>query len=104
MLRKIIITWLIVSILGYGMALAADVHNEVMADHYHVIDDNVTSSSDSTDNTDCGHCCHGISHLLGLCYNNTINQTTTRHLIETSYSVSLISFSPHVYLRPPITA
>ncbi len=104
MLRRILITWLVVSILGYGMAVAADVHSELATDQTHAIGDHTTNPSDTDDASDCDHCCHGVIHLLGLHSAEALNLTTDRSILLIPYLVSLTSFSPPSPLRPPITA
>ena len=103
MLRRLLITWLIVSILGYGMALAADVHNEPATNQTYTVDDHAENPSDTDHANSCDHCCHGVSHLLGLSCANPISLAADRSLLRTPYAVSLISFPPPSILRPPIT-
>ena len=65
MLRRLLVSWLIVSILGYGMALAADVHGELQDEaSYSSLDS--TADQDPHGDSGCGHCSHGATHLLGL--------------------------------------
>lgn len=104
MLRRFLITWLALSILGYGMVVTADVHNELTTDQVHVIGDHASNSNDLDDSSSCDHCCHGIAHLLGLSNTNTLCLITNRCIISTSYPVSFISFSPPSPFRPPISA
>lgn len=103
MLRRFLITWLVVSILGYGMALAADVRDEMATDQTHVVSDQGTNPGDTDHANNCDHCCHGVSHLLGLSGANTINLAVDHGLLRIPYSASLNSFSPSSILRPPIT-
>ncbi len=104
MLRRLLITWLVVSILGYGMAVVADVHNELATDQTHAIGDHATNPGDTDDASGCDHCCHGVIHLLGLNSAETFNLAADRSILLIPYSVSLISFSPPLPLRPPIAA
>ena len=64
MVRHLIITWLVISILGYGMAIAADVHDEetqvmTVGDVTHLHDDPHTLPA----HDQCGH---GSFHLLAI--------------------------------------
>ncbi|WP_457666549.1 hypothetical protein [Thiolapillus sp.] len=105
MLARFLKIWLIVSILGYGMALAADVHGELTVDSEIQLTDSNTDSPDSTtDDTGCHHCAHGISHLLGLSYAGGIAVAATRGMSPQGYSLTWSSFSPPSLLRPPIHA
>ena len=104
MLRHFFIAWLILSILGYGMAMAADVHNDQASDHTHAISDHVNSQSDSDDSVGCDHCCHGVIHLLGLNSTETFYLVADRSIVHAPYLVSFTSVSPPSILRPPITA
>ncbi|RDH92420.1 MAG: hypothetical protein DIZ77_00800 [endosymbiont of Seepiophila jonesi] len=101
MLRRLIIAWLIVSILGYGMALAADAHNEQSTDHTHEIGDNTTHPADASDSD---HCCHGGIHLLGLTQAEAIKLSADQGIFWTPYPVSRASSPPAFLFRPPISA
>lgn len=84
MLARLLKIWLIVSILGYGMALAADVHGELTVDNDLQLSSGDTGSPDSSaDDTGCHHCAHGVSHLLGLSYAGGI--TGSRSILPGSY-------------------
>jgi len=105
MLARLLKIWLIVSILGYGMALAADVHGELTADNDIQLSSGDAGSPDSsTDDTGCHHCAHGVSHLLGLSYAGGITVTGSRSILPGGYSPAWYSFSPPSLLRPPIHA
>ncbi len=107
MFRRLIITWLVVSILGYGMALAADLHAGLATDPVHASGDHATSSdahaNDADDAGCCDHCCHGVAHLLGLKRCDTFDLSAERGVFPLSPTVSPVSFSPPSLLRPPIT-
>ena len=64
MLRRLVSIWLMVSILGYGLALAGDFHGKPLAGNA-VTHDHPGDPAPAADN-DCGHCSHGLQHLLGL--------------------------------------
>ena len=103
MLVRILKIWLMVSIFGYGMALAADVHGELAADSIHLSADSTDLSGDPADDSDCTHhCAHGSSHLLGLNCASGIPGMGSRSILLTDYLLSWYSFSPPSLLRPPI--
>ncbi|RDH88582.1 MAG: hypothetical protein DIZ78_01225 [endosymbiont of Escarpia spicata] len=104
MLRRLIIAWLIVSILGYGMALAADAHNEQSTDHTHEIVDNTTHPADMDDASDSDHCCHGGIHLLGLTQAEAIKLSADHAVLWIPYPISRVSSPPAFLFRPPISA
>ena len=104
MLRRFLSIWLAVSILGYGMAMAAGVHAESAPDSSHFSADESDISSDQHNGTDCDHCCHGIIHLLGLIDTSTFVVSIGRSVLPIPYSRSLYSFLPKSPLRPPIKA
>ncbi len=105
MLSRLLKIWLIVSILGYGMVLAADVHDELRVDNdIQLSSGNADSPDSSTDDTGCHHCAHGISHLLGLSYTGGIAVGTTCDTLHQGHSLTWYSFSPPSLLRPPIHA
>ncbi|WP_456380182.1 hypothetical protein [Thiolapillus sp.] len=102
MLGRVLKIWLIVSILGYGMALAADVHGELAADDMHLSVDNTDAPGDPADDSDCNHCAHGTSHLLGLNCSSDIPAMGSSSISLAAYLRSWYSFSPPSLLRPPI--
>ena len=102
MLRRLLITWLLVSIVGYGMALAADVHVELSSDQTHAIGDHATDPTDTGDEADCDHCCHGVLHLLGLKSDGNLDVPDDRNALRFPYSFLIKSTSPTTLLRPPI--
>jgi hypothetical protein len=104
MLRRFLIIWLTVSILGYGMTMAAGVHAESASDSSYVFTDDSDTSSSQHNGTDCDHCCHGIIHLLGLINTSTFVISNSRTALPIPYSRSLHSFLPTSLLRPPIEA
>jgi hypothetical protein len=104
MLARILKIWLIVSIFGYGLVLAADIHGELSVDHaVQLLDDN-SSVDDTADDGGCHHCAHGISHLLGLSYLGETLPADTRCRATAFYHPLGSSFSPPSLLRPPISS
>jgi hypothetical protein len=102
MLRRLLIIWCAVSILGYGMVAVADVH-EIATDQVEVIEDHATNTSDTDHAYDCDHSCHSVNHLLGLISAILTNLVVDHSLLRIPHSISLNSFSPPLVLRPPIT-
>lgn len=66
-LTRLLSIWLIVSILGYGMALAGGRHAEPAdhSGHVHALGAGTDNADHTQAPNDPDHCCHGISHLLG---------------------------------------
>jgi len=103
MLARLLKIWLIVSILGYGMALAADVHGDTGGDHdVHLLDGKGNMPDENTDDSGCHHCAHGVSHLLGLAYLGGISIPVSRCISCASCESNWSSLSPPSLLRPPI--
>jgi len=102
MLRRLLITWIIVSILGYGMAVVADVHFESAIDRTHAIGDHTPDPIDLDGSPSCDHGCHGVIHLLGLKSAEVQGLITGSSMLSIPYSFSFTSFSPTLPFRPPI--
>lgn len=93
------------TIFGYGMALAVDVHSDQSSEHSHSMEfqyaGDQSSHADHDDTPKHDHCYHGSSHLLGL--NSALHVDFTLELSNgiSVYSESVVS-SPHTrLLRPP---
>jgi len=91
MFRRFIITWFALSILGYGLAMAADVHNELSTDQTHIISDQLIDFSDAHNDSDCDHCCHGVLHLLGLISTGEVGFTVYCATSLSPYSITTSS-------------
>jgi len=102
MLSHLLKIWLIVSILGYGMALAADVHGKQTVDGAHLSAVSPDNPADSGGDSGCNHCAHGISHLLGLNCNNSMPTLNSVSSLLSSVQHAWHSFYPPSLLRPPI--
>ena len=106
MLRRIIAIWLIMSILGYGTVLAADVHDETgqAESHAQILADGDSQPEPMDQQTDSDHCCHGISHLLGFASQITISvvMASSPPVVFRSERIHFRSLSPA--FRPPIAA
>ncbi len=101
MLRRLLVTCLIVSILGYGMALAADVHGELDADD-RVAALDTGADQDPHSDSGCGHCSHGIIHLLGLEASFVGLIAPRTEVLQCDHRSLLVSPSLRNLLRPPI--
>lgn len=102
MLRRFLIIWLTICILGYGMAVTAHIHDESPTDSIHAVDKHVAHHGDTEDASNSDHSCHGIVHLLGLNNTATINSVIDRSIHKVPYAASASSFFPPSLLRPPI--
>ncbi|WP_456375807.1 hypothetical protein [Thiolapillus sp.] len=99
MLSRFLKIWLILSIFGYGMVLASDVHGDLAGvQDVHLMDNN----ADPADDDGCHHCAHGVSHLLGLNYSGGAYLPNTRCVSPAPYDLNWSSLSPPSLLRPPI--
>jgi len=107
MFRRFVATWLMLSILGYGMVAAADVHNENAQSHDHAqvladVDSGPAAPLDQQ--TDSDHCCHGIAHLLGFASETTLSPAASPLLPIIRHTEYLHSLALPPAYRPPITA
>ena len=103
MLRRYIVTWLIVSILGYGMALAADVHGELLSDAGYSAADSSLEPDQQAD-SGCGHCSHGAMHMLGLNSAFTSQFHRLDEALQCDYRAEMQSPPLQLPLKPPISA
>jgi hypothetical protein len=107
MFRRFIATWLMLSILGYGMAVTADVQHETAAQsgtHSHLLAD-ADAPTDHPDQTaDSDHCCHGVVHLLGLSQESSPAQVAGSCVPSVLHTEQLYSLSLTPAFRPPIAA
>lgn len=107
MLRRFIATWLMLSILGYGMAVIADVHHdsaEQSGTHSHLLGDAGTQTDHPDQQADSDHCCHGVVHLLGLAQESTLSKTAGPRAPGIRYHAQLHSLTLTPAFRPPIAA
>ena len=105
MIQKILISWLIITILGYGLALSIDVHNVKVPDVAVGIDiHNIGDHSDHQDSDTAknhNHCSHGSSHLLGLNFDSLFNLPIDKSIYLARHSISLVTSPSSRLLRPP---
>lgn len=101
MLRNVFITWLIVSILGYGLGVVANAHDDSTSDKAQI------SAHVHHDDTDAGadgdHCCHGTFHLLGSVASEMPPVIVSANNSQITFTVSFSSILPNIPIRPPIT-
>jgi hypothetical protein len=102
MFRRILVIWLIVSILGYGVTLAADLHGEQYGESGFSTAEPEPAQDPHAD-TGCGHCSHGALHLLGLANGLTATPVILSHRFQAGYLASHLSPPLRRHLRPPIT-
>lgn len=106
MFRRFVATWLMLSILGYGMAVAAGVHHESTHKdgHSHALPDPDPQQSALDQQADSDHCCHGIAHLIGLSSETLTLSTSHLQSPVLRYTEPLHSLSLTPSFRPPISA
>lgn len=104
MFRRVIATWLIMSILGYGTVLAADVHGETGQTEHpaQILSDGDSQPEPMDQQADSDHCCHGAAHLLGFASQFAISvaMASSPPVVFRSERVPFRSSSPA--FRPPI--
>ncbi len=101
MRRRFIIFWLIFSILGYGMAMAADSHAGLHGED-HQLSAEHQMDQDTDHEAGCDHCCHGFMHLLGLPKSDSFKLVSCHVNIQTPYKIKSSSSPPSSLFRPPI--
>ena len=93
------------TILGYGVALAADVHSEQVSGLAHDMDKHTDGdylmNHDNGEDAVHDHCSHGISHLLGLNTDSVFDFSTDRTNLLSSFSMSIVTLPPSPFIRPP---
>ncbi len=100
MLRRFLILWLAISILGYGVALAADVHGEQQYQYgYTAATDDGGHAGHS--GVDCGHCAHGAAHLTGLHFAFDLQAVEAGKPVRSDYRPALLSPPLQEFLKPP---
>ncbi len=105
MRRRLLLIWLIVSVLGYGIALAADLHGlgGAHAGATLQLDNAHGDDPDGGSATDYDHCCHGAAHLLGLGHSLGATPTLQGPPPRIEARVALACPPPSSPYRPPIT-
>jgi len=102
MIHRLIITWLVISILGYGMAIAADVHyGETQTDQVVVQDDAGNLPDDLHVLPAHDQCGHGSFHLLGLSFAPTKPPACRAQSSKSAYLVVWVSILDTPPSRPP---
>ncbi len=99
MIRQLLITWLVISILGYGMVVAADAHyEESLADQVTMLDD---TPDDPHNLSIYDHCSHGSFHLIGLNFGTVKLPALSSPALKSAYLASWNSFLTPPPARPP---
>lgn len=109
-MKRLLITIVIFANLFTGLAFAADMHPEVLANHEQVVADVVDQDSGAVQQTgndskaahSCDHCCHGAAHLTGMTYAVIVSLVPRGDSYQPVRVYSLISRSITPHLRPPI--
>ena len=102
MIQRLIITWLVMSILGYGMAIAADVHyGESPTDRVVVLGDSDDLPYDPHNLPAHDQCGHGSFHLIGLNFTPAKPTICGTHTLKGAYLVTWSSFLDSPPSRPP---
>lgn len=104
-MKRLLVYFLLIANLCSGLAFAWDTHPEAMVGHDTVMVDLVAGVDHDHPDGDLhhgDHCCHGISHLIGMFY----DASTPVAVADCNHQSSLVSVSPLPYitplLRPPI--
>lgn len=107
MFRRFIATWLMLSILGYGMAVVANGHHDGEAQsgsRMHLLSDVNPDTGHPDQQADTDHCYHSIAHLLGLTQETTLSQIANPGLPDVVHIAHLHSLFLPPAFRPPIAA
>ncbi len=99
MFKRLVALLLVWSILGYGLAVAADLHGELGVDVAATAD---LPSADDHAGDGCGHCSHGASHLMGLHPHFGLPVPTVRRTAFVTQREPLSHRLQRPLLRPPI--
>lgn len=104
MLRGFLIFWLLISNLGYGMAVLADLHDAAMPDseNLHSQDTSTQGRDHQGSEQDCDHCCHGLIHLLGLLASDAPCGSVSLTEEPPVYTTHASTPPPLKRFRPPI--
>ena len=107
-LRRLLALWVLLSLIGYSSAWAMDLHHPLLNGDESGQSSMLAAGSSADQPAehdsapDCDHCCHGLSHLIGL------SGSTAGIVMVTQTSTILIpsvAFRSHTLapdLRPPI--
>ncbi len=101
MIRRLIITWLAISILGYGTVIAADVHYGEPQVNPITLEDSVNLPDDPHSLPAHDQCGHGCSHLLGLNFTPAKPPTGSTHSLKSAYLAAWNSLLNPPPSRPP---
>ncbi len=101
MYKRIIIFWLLSSMLGYSVAWAFDIYQEAPITHLSVADNLTQTDDDSGNNDYCNHLCHGVAHLVGFCITTVVFSVPTTARLPITYLSTWISFLDSPPTTPP---
>jgi len=87
MFKRLLMIWLITSILGYGSVWAFDGHVDEVNEHQDNVGSVGHAPDDDGDQAACDHCCHASAHTMAL----------TPFQSSTDYSGACIGFTPYRY-------
>ena len=97
MIRQFINICLVLSTLGYGMALAFDGHLDESQVQFSTFDD----QHEDHDTSDCDHCCHANAHLTGIEATDTRGLSANGGIMYSIYGPTQISFLELPTAPPP---
>ena len=97
MIRQFINICLVLSTLGYGMAVAFDGH----LDESQVPFSAFVDQHEDHDTSDCDHCCHANAHLTGIAATGTRGLSANCSIIYSAYTQTLVSFLELPTAPPP---
>ncbi len=99
MLQRLVALLLVLSILGYGTLLVVDVHG-LPGDAPAVV--HADGDDDGHAGIECGHCSHGVVHLLGITPRLELSLPDAVRVLAGGYRGLVAADPPALLLRPPI--
>ena len=66
MSNRVIMTWLVICILGYGSVYAFDGHIDEQVEHQAVAGDRDHEPEGDEGHPSCDHCCHASAHITAI--------------------------------------
>ncbi|GEM_PF-2549620 len=104
LIRRLLAVWISLSILGFGMAVAADAHPP-MADQAPFVGEPSHDGGQADPGAGCGDCCgHAAAHLLGLTAAEAFPPLPFSGVFRARFSPAATAHTPEALLRPPIRA
>ena len=96
MRHPLFVVWILVSIIGYSLALSFDVHEQHNDQQAHAF-----VQHDHDMSIDYDHCCHGSVHLLGLNSIDLFDFSIVSACPPCRYSVIAVQPPSFPLFRPP---